>query len=147
MDVRKYSAKKPEAEAPSPRPSRETKLRYLSPGEVEQWCSAGMGAGIKGFASLRGNLEMTGEDFVLVVSNGGTRQQVSFLLEGKGAKGMRKHVGQPLQVTGVVEKSSGWGGRSRWRTSSRGPPSPRVSRDDVEIVARGGRGADDAPWT
>jgi hypothetical protein len=96
--------------------------------------NAGMGAGIKGFASLRGSLEMTGEDFVLVVSNGGTRQQVSFILEGKGTKGMRKYVGQQLFLTGVVEKSSGWGGRVVVENFEPRPTEARVSREDMEIV-------------
>ncbi|HLL00046.1 MAG TPA: protease inhibitor I42 family protein [Myxococcaceae bacterium] len=135
VDVRKYSAKKPEAEVPVVAPvENETKLRFLSPGEVSMVISAGMGAGIKGFAAIRGNLEMTGEDFVLVVSNAGTRQQVSFILDGKGIKGMRKHVGQLLQVTGVVEKSSGWGGRLTVENFEPRPVEARVSRDDMEIV-------------
>ncbi|WP_224361040.1 protease inhibitor I42 family protein [Hyalangium versicolor] len=135
VDVRKYSAKKPEAEAPAPPPAEtEAKLRFLSPGEVSMVTSAGMGSGIKGFASLRGNLEMTGEDFVLVVSNAGTRQQVSFIFEGKGTKGMRKYVGQLLFITGVVEKSSGWGGRIIVENFEPRPPEARVSREDMEIV-------------
>ncbi len=135
VDVRKYSAKKPDAEAEAPAPvETEAKLRFLSPGEVSMVTNAGMGAGIKGFASLRGNLEMTGEDFVLVVSNGGTRQQVSFILEGKGTKGMRKYVGQLLLITGVVEKSSGWGGRIVVENFEPRPPEGRVSREDMEIV-------------
>src|SRR5499427_8236488 len=106
VDVRKYSAKKPGHDvAPA---SVEEKLKFLSPGELEQIAAAGMGAGMKGFGTLRGNLEMTGDEFFLVVSNAGTRQQVSFLLQGRGAKGLRKHVGQTLQVTGIEEKSSGW---------------------------------------
>jgi len=114
VDVRKYSAKKPEAEQAEQTQASEQaeqKLRYLSPGEVEQVSNSGMGAGIHGFATIRGTLEMTGEDFFLVVSNGGTRQQVSFLLAGEKAKGLRKHVGQTLQVAGVLIKTSGWGGR------------------------------------
>jgi hypothetical protein len=135
VDVRKYAAKKPEAEvAEAPPGEAEAKLRFLSPGEVSMVTSAGMGAGIKGFASLRGSLEMTGEDFVLVVSNAGTRQQVSFILEGKGTKGMRKFVGHQLQATGVVEKSSGWGGRIVVENFEPRPAEARVSRDDMEIV-------------
>jgi hypothetical protein len=135
VDVRKYSAKKPEAEAIEVAPvEMEAKLRFLSPGETSMVTSAGMGAGIKGFASLRGNLEMTGEDFVLVVSNGGTRQQVSFILEGKGTKGMRKYVGQLLFITGVVEKASGWGGRLVVENFEPRPPEARVSREDMEII-------------
>lgn len=134
VDVRKYSAKKPEAEAPPSPVETEAKLRYLSPGETSMVTNAGMGAGIKGFASLRGSLEMTGEDFVLVVSNGGTRQQVSFILEGKGTKGMRKFVGQQLFLTGVVEKSSGWGGKVVVENFEPRPTEARVSREDMEIV-------------
>jgi len=134
VDVRKYSAKKPEAEAPAAPVEIEAKLRYLSPGETSMVTNAGMGAGIKGFASLRGSLEMTGEDFVLVVSNGGTRQQVSFILEGKGTKGMRKFVGQQLFLTGVVEKSSGWGGKVVVENFEPRPTEARVSREDMEIV-------------
>jgi len=135
VDVRKYSAKKPEAEAVVVAPvEMETKLRFLSPGETSMVTSAGMGAGIKGFASLRGSLEMTGDEFVLVVSNGGTRQQVSFILEGKGTKGMRKSVGQQLFITGVVEKASGWGGRVVEETFEPRPAEARVSREDMEIV-------------
>lgn len=137
VDVRKFSAKKPEAEEPVvPEPVEvENRLRYLSPGEVSQVVSAGMGAGMKGFAALRGNLEMTGEDFVLVVSNGGTRQQVSFILEGKGAKGLRKFLGHTLSVTGVADKSSGWGGRIDVENVEPRPSETRpISRDGLELV-------------
>jgi len=133
VDVRKYSAKKVGHEvvvAPV-----EEKLKFLSPGELEQMAAAGMGAGMKGFGSLRGSLEMTGDDFFLVVSNGGTRQQVSFLLQGKPAKGLRKHVGQVLQVTGVVEKSSGWGGTMQVESSEPRLLDHRsISRENLEIV-------------
>lgn len=109
VDVRKYTAKKLEAVvAPTP---VEQKLRFLSPGELEQVCNAGMGAGVRGYSTLRGNLEMTGEEFFLVVSGGGTRHQVSFVLDGKVAKSLKKHLGQVVAVNGVVDKSSGWGGR------------------------------------
>src|SRR5208282_5536917 len=81
VDVRKYSAKKPEAEGVEPAPAP-LKLSYLSPGELEQVSNPGMGAGMRGFATLRGALEMTGDAYVLVVSSDATRQQVSFLLEG-----------------------------------------------------------------
>ncbi|MBJ6762498.1 protease inhibitor I42 family protein [Myxococcaceae bacterium JPH2] len=137
VDVRKYSAKKPEVEVPEVVPvETEPKLRYLSPGEVSMLVAAGMGAGIKGFASIRGNLEMTGEEYVLVVSNGGTRQQVSFIVEGKAAsKGLRKFVGQTLQVTGVVDKLAGWGGRIGAETVEPRPSEARaVLRDEMEIV-------------
>jgi hypothetical protein len=136
VDVRKFSAKKPEVEEPVVAPAEpETKLRFLSPGEVSQVISAGMGAGMKGFAALRGNLEMTGEEFVLVVSHGGTRQQVSFILEGKGAKGLRKHLGQTLSVTGVVDKSSGWGGRIEVESVEPRPAESRpMSREGMESI-------------
>ncbi|PTL85271.1 protease inhibitor I42 family protein [Vitiosangium sp. GDMCC 1.1324] len=136
VDVRKFSAKKPEVEEPTPEPVEvETRLRYLSPGEVSQVVSAGMGAGMKGFATLRGNLEMTGEEFVLVVSNGGTRQQVSYIVEGKGAKGLRKFLGQTLSVTGVVDKSSGWGGRIDVENVEPRPSETRpISREGLESV-------------
>ncbi|HEX4803487.1 MAG TPA: protease inhibitor I42 family protein [Myxococcaceae bacterium] len=133
VDVRKYSAKKPGHDvAPA---SVEEKLKFLSPGELEQIAAAGMGAGMKGFGTLRGNLEMTGEEFFLVVSNAGTRQQVSFLLQGRGAKGLRKHVGQTLQVTGVVEKSSGWGGTVQVESfEPRLTDHRSISRENLEIV-------------
>lgn len=136
VDVRKFSAKKPEVEEPTPEPTEtEVRLRYLSPGEVSQVISAGMGAGMKGFAALRGNLEMTGDEFVLVVSNGGTRQQVSFILEGKGAKGLRKFLGHTLSVTGVVDKSSGWGGRIDVENVEPRPSDTRpISREGLDSV-------------
>jgi len=135
VDVRKFSAKKPEIEIPQPVTEPENKLRFLSPGEVSMVTNAGMGAGMKGFATLRGNLEMTGEEFVLVVSHGGTRQQVSFILEGKGAKGLRKHLGQTLAVTGVVDKSSGWGGRIEVEAVELRPTEARLmSREGMELV-------------
>lgn len=136
VDVRKFSAKKPEVEEPTPEPVEpETRLRYLSPGEVSQVVSAGMGAGMKGFAALRGNLEMTGDEFVLVVSNAGTRQQVSFILEGKGAKGLRKFLGHTLSVTGVVDKSSGWGGRIDVENVEPRPSESRlISREGLDSV-------------
>jgi hypothetical protein len=139
VDVRKYSAKKPEVEAAEAAAAtaadNEPKLRFLSPGEVSMATAAGMGSGIKGFAAIRGNLEMMGEDFVLVVAHGGTRQQVSFRLEGKGAKGLRKHLGQTLQVTGVVDKSAGWGGTIDVENVEPRPSEFRaISRDEMEIV-------------
>jgi hypothetical protein len=136
VDVRKFSAKKPEVEEPTPEPvETEIRLRYLSPGEVSQVISAGMGAGMKGFAALRGNLEMTGDEFVLVVSNGGTRQQVSYILEGKGAKGLRKYLGHTLAVTGVVDKSSGWGGRIDVENVEPRPSDIRpISREGLDSV-------------
>jgi hypothetical protein len=137
VDVRKYSAKKPEAEVVEVAPAEtEPRLRYLSPGEVSMVTAAGMGAGVKGFATIRGNLEMTGEDYVIVVSNGGTRQQVSFIIEGKAAtKPLRKHVGHTLQIQGVVDKTSGWGGRITAENVEPRPSEARaVSRDEMELV-------------
>jgi len=137
VDVRKYAAKRPDADVADASPAEtEARLRYLSPGEVSMVTAAGMGAGIKGFAGVRGNLEMTGEEYVLVVSNGGTRQQVSFIIEGKAAgKALRKHVGQTLQVQGVVDKTSGWGGRIQAEILEPRPSEARaVSRDEMELV-------------
>jgi hypothetical protein len=143
VDVRRYSAKKVGHEVPAP--IVEEKLKYLSPGEIEQICAAGMGAGMKGFGSVRGNLEMTGEDFFLVVSNAGTRQQVSFLLEGKAAKGLRKYLGHSLQVTGVLEKNSGWGGRSIVESFEPRPLDHKsFSRENLEIVKVEGTNVDSA---
>jgi hypothetical protein len=143
VDVRKYSAKKIGHEPPPPQV--EERLKYLSPGEVEQVIAAGMGAGMKGFGTVRGNLEMTGEEFFLVVSNGGTRQQVSFILEGKAVKGLRKHLGQSLQVTGVLEKSFGWGGRVQVEGVEPRPMDHRAfSRDNLEIVKVEGASAEGA---
>jgi len=133
VDVRKYAAKRPDAE-PAEAPVVE-KLRYLSPGEVEQVSSAGMGAGMRGFASVRGALEMSGEDFILVVSNAGTRQQVTFRLGGKMPRAFRKHMGQPVQVTGVVHKESGWGGTVEVESVELRPLDARsAAREAVEMV-------------
>src|SRR4029453_14646328 len=60
VDVRKYAAKRGAAAGgaePAAEPQVE-KLRFLSPGEVEQIGSPGMGAGMRGFAAVRGALEM-----------------------------------------------------------------------------------------
>ncbi|HVP62383.1 MAG TPA: protease inhibitor I42 family protein [Myxococcaceae bacterium] len=133
VDVRKYAAKRADAE-PIEVPQVE-KLRYLSPGEVEQIGSAGMGAGMRGFASVRGALEMSGEDFILVVSNAGTRQQVTFRLAGKMPKSFRKNMGQPVQVTGVVHKESGWGGTIEVENAEVRPADTRgMSRDALEVL-------------
>jgi hypothetical protein len=135
VDVRKYSAKKPAPEGHGPEAVPEAKLKFLSPGEIEQISASGMGAGMRGFGSLRGDLEMTGEEFFLVVSNPGTRQQVSFILQGKAARGLRKHVGQTMLVTGVIEKSSGWGGVEQVETFEPRPSEHRgLSRESLEIV-------------
>src|SRR5215813_1781860 len=133
VDVRKYAAKRADAEPPA-EPQAE-KLRFLSPGEVEQIGSAGMGAGMRGFASVRGALEMSGEDFILVVSNGGTRQQVTFRLGGKVPKSFRKNMGQPVQVIGVVHKESGWGGTIEVEGIELRPGDARsMARDALEVL-------------
>lgn len=140
VDVRKYSAKKPEQEVVEVK-APEDKLRFLSPGEVEQISHPGMGAGMKGYATMRGTLEMTGEDFFLVVSNAGTRAQVSFGLEGKGAKGLKRLVGQLVRVTGVVEKSSGWGGSIQVESCEpRGVEFKSVTREAMSVIDVDGRG-------
>ena len=133
VDVRKYAAKRADAE-PAAEPQVE-KLRFLSPGEVEQIGSPGMGAGMRGFASVRGALELSGEDFILVVSNAGTRQQVTFRLGGKMAKSFRKNMGQPVQVTGVVHKESGWGGTIEVEGAELRPADARsMARDALEVL-------------
>lgn len=142
VDVRKYSAKRTDEAPVVERP--EEKLKYLSPGEVEQLCAAGMGAGMKGFCTLRGSLEMTGDDYFLVLSNAGTRQQVSFVLKGAGVKGLRKHVGQMIQVSGVAAKASGWGGTVEVESCEPRPSEHKaVSRDAMEVarVEASGQGA------
>lgn len=132
--VRKYSAKKPEAEVPVAPVVIEEKLKFLSPGEVEQLRMPGMAAGLRGFASLRGALEMTGEDYFIVVSNAGTRAQVSFLLEGKGARGIRKLVGQLVLASGVISKTTGWGGNIQVESVEPRPLEHRaVSRDGMNM--------------
>jgi hypothetical protein len=142
VDVRKWTAKKPEEEQVAPEP-QEQKLRFLSPGEVEQLCTGGMGAGLVGFARFRGTLEMTGDDFFLAVSGAGTRQQVSFLIEGKVAKGLRKQVGHTLLVTGIVEKSSGWGGRLQLESFEVRPQETRaISRENMQVTQVEGLGAE-----
>jgi hypothetical protein len=149
VDVRKYSAKKLEVEAPpaAPEPVVE-RLRFLSPGEVAQVCSAGMGAGMKGFATIRGTLEMAGEDFFLVITNGGTRQQVSYILDGKGAKGLKKYLGHTLSVSGVVEKASGWGGKVMVENAEPRPTElPPVARDNLEVIKLEGMSAADSQAT
>jgi hypothetical protein len=135
VEVRKYSAKKLEVEAPPVPEPVVAKLRFLSPGEVAQVSSPGMGAGMKGFATIRGTLELAGEDFFLVITNGGTRQQVSFTLEGKGAKGIKRYLGHMLQVSGVIEKVSGWGGTLQVETAEPRPGELHpVSRDAIDVT-------------
>ena len=149
VDVRKYSAKKLEQEAPPPAPEPLVeKLRFLSPGDVGQVCSAGMGAGMKGFATIRGTLEMAGDHFFLVVANGGTRQQVSFILDGKGAKGLKKYLGNQLSVSGVVGKASGWGGTVMVETAEPRPTEiPAVARQNIDVVEVEGQSANAASAT
>jgi hypothetical protein len=150
VDVRKYSAKKPEVEVAPAAPEPEVaKLRLLSPGEVEMLSGPGMGVGMRGFARLRGTLEMSGDEFYLVVSNPGTRQQVSFTLGGKGAKGLKKSVGELMVATGVVEKQSAWGGHIEAENCElRAQEFPPVSRDAIQVVtvdvasATGNKGVD-----
>jgi hypothetical protein len=133
VEVRNYSAKRPEAEVESA--PAEDKLKFLSPGELVQLCSAGMGAGMKGFASMRGSLEMTGESFFLVVANGGTRQQVSFVLEGKLARGLKKYVGHTIHVTGVVQKDTGFGGTMNLETVElRASEMKPVDRSQMQLT-------------
>ena len=145
IDVRRYSAKKPEAEvAPVEEVPEAEKLRLLSPGEVATLANPGMSVGLKGFATLRGRLEMNGEEYELVGSNPGTRQQVAFTLEGKNIKGLRKFVSEIVVATGVVEKLTGWGGRIIAESCEpRAPEFPPVSRDALEIaeVEASGTGA------
>ncbi|MFN0061649.1 MAG: protease inhibitor I42 family protein [Myxococcaceae bacterium] len=134
VDVRKYSAKRADAEAPVEQAAVQ-KLQFLSPGEIEQLISPGMGAGMKGFARVRGSVEMSGDEFVLVVSNSGTRHQVSFMLDGKLVKSLRKHLGQTFLVTGVVEKTSGWGGKVAVEGFEPRASDFRMSgRDGIEMV-------------
>jgi hypothetical protein len=134
VEVRKYAAKKPEAEVEVVPVPDAPKLRALSPGEVETIANPGMSVGVKGFATLRGRLESAAEDFFLVVSNIGTRQQVTFMLEGKGVKGLKRHVGQIVVATGVVEKTGAWGGRIETETVElRAPEFPPVSRETIDV--------------
>ncbi len=136
VDVRKYSAKKPEAEVVAVVEVPEAaKLRLLSPGEVATIANPGMSVGVKGFATLRGRLEMNAEEYYLVVSNPGTRQQVAFTLEGKASKGLKKFIGEVVVATGVVEKSTGWGGRIVCEICEpRAPEYPPVARETIEVV-------------
>lgn len=138
IDVRKKShPKKPEAEvvAPAAEEVEAVKLRLLSPGEVTTIANPGMSVGVKGFATLRGRLEMNADEYYLVVSNPGTRQQVAFTLEGKAVKGLKKFIGEIVVADGVVEKLTGWGGRIECENCEpRAPEYPPVSRDTIEVV-------------
>jgi hypothetical protein len=134
--VRKYSAKKIEVEAPVVvEPVEENKLLLLSPGAVETISQPGMAVGQKGYATLRGRLEMSGEEFYLVVANHGTRQQVAFTIEGKAVKGLKKFVGEIMVATGIIEKTTGWGGTIQAEVCEpRAPEFPPVSRDALEVT-------------
>jgi hypothetical protein len=148
VDVRKYSAKKVEVEVPvSAEPVvEENKLRLFSPGEVETLGQPGMSVGQKGYATLRGRLEMSGEEFYLVVSNPGTRQQVAFTIEGKAQKGLKKYVGEIMVATGVIEKLTGWGGTVQAEVCEpRAPEYPPVARESLELTTI--EGASSAPKT
>jgi hypothetical protein len=146
VDVRKYSAKKVEIEAPvvAEPVVEENRLRLFSPGEVETLGQPGMSVGQKGYATLRGRLEMSGDEFYLVVSNPGTRQQVAFTIEGKAQKGLKKYVGEIMVATGVIEKLTGWGGTIQAEVCEpRAPEYPPVARDTIEIATI--EGASSAP--
>ncbi|MDX2014521.1 MAG: protease inhibitor I42 family protein [Myxococcaceae bacterium] len=146
VDVRKYTPKKIEADAPvAVEPVvEENRLRLFSPGEVETLGQPGMSVGQKGYATLRGRLEMSGDEFYLVVSNPGTRQQVAFTIEGKAQKGLKKYVGEIMVATGVIEKLTGWGGTIQAEVCEpRAPEYPPVSRDTIEISTI--EGASSAP--
>ena len=133
--VRKYAAKKPDAEVAAEPAPMEQKLGMLRPGELGMLTQAGMAVGLRGFGSLRGHLEMTGEQFFLVVSGSGTRSQVSFILEGKNARGLKRHLGHTVIVTGVVEKATGWGGTVQVESCEpRASEFAAVSRDSLEVV-------------
>jgi hypothetical protein len=78
---------------------------------------------------------MSGEDFILVVSNAGTRQQVTFRLGGKMPRAFRKHVGQQVQILGILHKESGWGGTAEVESIELRPGDGRSSvRESIEVV-------------
>lgn len=145
IDVRKYSAKKPEADVEAaPEVPEAEKLRLLSPGEVATIANPGMSVGVKGFATLRGRLEMNADEYYLVVSNPGTRQQVAFTLEGKPVKNIKKYIGEVMVATGIVEKTTGWGGRIECELAEpRAPEFPPVARESIEVetIEASGTGA------
>jgi hypothetical protein len=133
VDVRKYSAKPLEPEA-APAPVVEPKLQFFSPGELQQITTPGMGAGMRGFASVRGILELSGEDYNLILGGQGTWQQVSLRLKGKAAVNLRRYIGQTLHVTGVIEKETGWSGRVLMESYElRAPTMRALSREDMDI--------------
>jgi hypothetical protein len=137
VDVRRFLAKKQEA-VPAPTAEEEAnRPRFLTPGEVGMLAGWSTGVGMRGFASgLRGTLEVSGEEFYLVLSNPGTQQQVTFTLDGKGIKGFRKNVGERIEVAGVCEKLSAWGGRIEVEVASVKPPVVMpIPRQSLSIVA------------
>ncbi|MBL8920668.1 MAG: transcriptional regulator [Myxococcaceae bacterium] len=136
IDVRKYSAKKLESAEPAAEPAaEEVKLRLFSPGEIETISQPGMSVGQRGYATLRGRLELSGDEYYLVVTNHGTRQQVAFTIEGKGQKGLKKFVGEIMVATGVIEKTTGWGGTIQADVCEpRAPEYPPVARDSLELT-------------
>ena len=134
VDVRRYSAKKPEAVVEVVATPDVARPKFLMPGEVETMAGPGMGVGMRGFATLRGTLEVSGEELFLVLSNAGTRQQVTFTLEGKIAKNLKKNVGEIMVVTGVAEKTSAWGGKIEVEVAEpRAPDYPPVAREGIEV--------------
>lgn len=135
VDVRKYSAKKVESAPVAEVVPEEHRLRLFSSGEIETISQPGMGVGQRGYASLRGRLEMSGEEFYLVVANHGTRQQVAFTIEGKAQKGLKKFVGEIMFATGVIEKTTGWGGIIQAEVCEpRAPEYPPVDRGRLDLV-------------
>jgi len=118
------------------------KLRLLSPGEVVNIGNPGMVVGVKGYATVRGTLEQNRDELYVVVSNPGTRQQVAFTLTGKGSNGLKKFIGNTMVCTGVVDKSTGWGGilaaEKCEPRASEYPPVSRAAMDVVEIEATPG---------
>jgi len=134
VDVRKYSAKSLEAEPVLVPAAVEPKLQFLSPGELQQIATPGMGTGMRGFASVRGILELSGEDYNLILGGQGTWQQVTFRTEGIGAEALRPYIGQTLQLTGVIEKETGWSGRILAESYElRAPTLRALSRKDLDI--------------
>ena len=143
VDVRKYSAKKPEAEAPPPRRRRGGEAALPVPGRGRAGDrNAGMGAGMQG---LRLAARQPGDDRRgLLPRRLQRRHPAAGLLppRGQGRQGA-------AQVRGPAAARHRRGGEvlrlgrqaSRWRTSSRGPPSAaRISRERHGDRPRGGRG-------
>lgn len=138
VDVRKYTARKSDETSDageSDATNEPAKLRLLAPGEIETLCNPGMSVGVRGVASLRGRLEHSGDEYFLVVSNVGTRQQVSFTLVGKGARHLKKYIGETAVATGIVEKQTGWGGQIEVEACEpRAPEFPPISRVGMNIT-------------